>query len=180
MARCFVGVMLSQEIRKGVKCLQDWIKSLPIECKLVEDYNLHVCLSFLGEVGEDKIIFFSQLLDKICEKYNSFKVNIVGIKLIPSERYVRVIALGVVDSEIFERLRKEIVEKIGGDSKPLHVTLCRVRNVLNKQKFLSEIKKNENIQVGSFVVDRVQIIKSELQRTGPIYSVIHESKLLEV
>jgi 2'-5' RNA ligase len=169
--------MLPLEIREKIKFLQNQIKNLPIDCKLVEDYNLHVCLSFLGEISEEKIYFISQLLDKICEKYEKFKIHVAKIKLIPTERYVRVIALDVIDSEIFDKLRKEIVEKIGGDSKPLHITLCRVKNISNKQKFLTEIKKNENVEVGDFLIESIQIIESKLEKKGPTYTVVRESKL---
>jgi 2'-5' RNA ligase len=116
-------------------------------------------------------------LDKICEKYNKFEVKVARIKLIPTENYVRVIALDLIDSETFDKLRREIAEKIGGDSKPLHVTLCRVKSILNKQKFLDEIKKIEKIETGNFLVEKVQIIESKLERKGPIYTIIKESKL---
>jgi 2'-5' RNA ligase len=175
--RCFIGVMLPEEIKEKIKGLQDQIKSLPINCKFVEDYNLHVCLSFLGEISEEKIDFISHLLDKICEKYNKFEVKVAKIKLIPSKNYVRVIALDLIDSETFDKLRREIAEKIGGDSKPLHVTLCRVKSILNRQKFLDKIKKIEEIKVGNFLVEKVQIIESKLKREGPIYTIIKESKL---
>jgi 2'-5' RNA ligase len=175
--RCFIGIMLPSEIKEKIKDLQNAINNLPINCKLVEDRNLHICLSFLGEITKERITHISHLLDKVCEKYSKFEVKVSKIKLIPNESYVRVIALDVIDSEILDKLRKEVAEKIGGDSKPLHVTLCRVKNILNKQKFLSEIRKFEKIEIGKLVVDKVQIIESKLDKKGPTYTVIKESLL---
>ena len=56
-----------------------------------------------------------------------------------------------------------------------HLTLMRVKNVLDKKIFLENIKKLE-LQNISFQVSSIFLIKSELGEAGPVYSNIHESK----
>jgi 2'-5' RNA ligase len=176
MVRCFVGILLPQEIKNKIASIQENIKSMPISCKFVEPENIHICLSFLGEVEESKSDFISTLLDKICESYENLEIKIEKIKLIPNEKYVRVIAFNV-ESKLLDSLRNEISRKIGGDSKPLHVTLCRVKNISDKRRFLELYKEIENSGVGTLTISSIQLIKSELSREGPKYIAVHESKL---
>jgi 2'-5' RNA ligase len=177
MVRCFIGFVLPQNIKKHVDEIQKEIVSWPIMCKFVEVENLHVCMSFLGEVDEKEIDCIGKKLDEICKIYPKFEAVVNGVKAIPNESYIRVLALDVSDSKgIMESIRKEVVEKIGGDSHPPHLTLCRVKNVSDKKSVVQKLEEMKS--VGEiFHVAGMQLIKSELSRSGPVYSVIHESML---
>lgn len=180
MVRCFVGFLIPEHLRKSISEVKDELSKLEMKCKFVEDENLHICFSFLGEVEEEKIDYISKNLDSICNSYAGFEVFIDGVKPIPSENYIRVIALDVVDSNrVLKSIAKEIQERIGGDSKPPHLTLCRVKNITNKQEMKKKIQELRQKKIGNMKITSVQLIKSELQRGGPLYSAIHESKLME-
>ncbi len=176
--RCFIGFLVPRALKKPIVELQEKIKKLPIKAKFVEPENLHLCFSFLGEKTEKEIEEISAKLDELSKNFKSFEVMVKGVKLIPNEKYVRVIALDVFDeNRVLEGLRLEVKRVIGGDSKPAHLTLCRVKNISEKANFLEEIRKIKDISVGKFTLSSLQLIKSELRRTGPIYTALHESKL---
>lgn len=178
MVRCFIGILIPEELKKPIKNIQDRFKNLPMSCKLVESTNLHVSLSFLGEIEENKIEEVKRNLDLICSEFRKFKVTISGLKTIPSKTYIRVLALELYDKEKnLEEISKKIKEKIGGDVKPPHLTLARVKNISNKQKILEELEKMERVELGDFLMSSIQLIKSELRRTGPVYLTLHESRL---
>lgn len=177
MVRCFIGLLLPENVKNRVAEIQREVAQLPLVCKFVEVENLHICLSFLGEVNEHEIDSISKNLDVICKNYPKFEVSVGGIKAIPNENYIRVLALDVLEKTgVIENIGREIVQKIGGDSKPPHLTLCRVKSISDKRNVIQKLKEikmeNEN-----FTVDSMQLIKSELKRTGPVYSPIYESKL---
>jgi 2'-5' RNA ligase len=176
MVRCFVGLFIPTEIKEKIIKIQNQIQKLPITLKLVEAENLHICLSFLGEVKEEKIKNICEKLDSICKRYNKFEVEISGIKLIPSENYVRVLALDVKNN-MLESIRKDVEKEIGGDSKPLHLTLCRIKKIEDKKETIKKIKKIES-EVGKFEVEKISLIKSILQKSGPIYTSLYDSFLL--
>jgi 2'-5' RNA ligase len=179
MVRCFIGILTPEELNENIEKVIEEVKKLPLKCKFVEKRNFHVCLSFLGEVKEEEIESIRKNLDSIALGFKPFDVFIKGIKLIPSEKFLRVIALDVMDeSRRIETLRKEIVRIIGGDSKPPHITLCRVKNIEKKGFALKKLEEMKNIEIGKMKIEKIQLIKSELSREGPFYSVIHESKLL--
>ena len=177
MVRCFIGVRIPESLWTKIIEVQNMLKNLPIDCKMVESENFHISLSFLGEVEDEKIGFLSSVLDFICKNYSRFAVEIGRIKLIPNESYIRVLALDVIGNGILKSLSKEVKLKIGGDVKPPHLTLCRVRDVKNKNIVVDEIKKFD-VNVGSFVVSSINLIKSELKKSGPVYADLHQSNLL--
>ncbi len=173
MGRCFVGIMVPEHIRDVAISLQKRLAEFGMKCKFVEPKNMHICLSFLGEVDDRKIEDLKRALDAVAERYKSFDIKIGKMKFIPSENYIRVIVLSVDD--LLERMRKAVVEAVGGDSKPPHLTLCRVKYVDDKKRFVNEF--GEVVCGETFRVGSIQLIKSELQRSGPVYTVIHESRL---
>ncbi|MEM5766350.1 MAG: RNA 2',3'-cyclic phosphodiesterase [Candidatus Aenigmatarchaeota archaeon] len=177
MVRCFVGYLLPEDIKEEIVELQNKIKKWPIVCKMVEKENLHLNFSFLGEIQESQIKEIYEKIDVVGKKFKKFEVKIGGMKAIPSDKYIRVIVLDVFDeTNNLKSLFDEINKNIKGDSKPAHITLCRVKSIKNKhevRKFIFE----ENKPHGKFVINAIQLIKSELKKTGPIYSILHQTEL---
>jgi len=177
--RVFIGFFVPEDIRNYVVGVQSGLEKLPMSCKMVEPHNLHVCLSFLGNLSDAEAEKMQHTLSKICESQPKFEVGVGNIKLIPNERYIRVIVLKILDpSGILEAVCSGIKEGIGGSIKPPHLTVCRVKNISDKEKVLAEIKKFETKDDLKFVVEGINLVKSELSRSGPKYNVVHEAELL--
>ncbi len=175
MVRCFIGIMIPGEIRKRVISLQNELRALPMRCKFVEPDNLHISLSFLGEISENEVERISNKLDVICNGFKPFQAYVAGLRTIPSKSYFRVLALDV-KSDGIEKLSKDVKRKIGGSVHPPHLTLCRVKSVEKKEDVIKWVEERKNVDIGSFVVSDVKLVKSELSRSGPRYTVLHESK----
>lgn len=176
MARLFIGVFVPEQAKKPVLDLQGSLTRMPMDLKLVERENLHVSLTFLGETPDEKIDLISKRLDEVCGRYQKFTAKASGVLLIPNESYIRVIALDVKSSDdVLEKMRKDVVSAVGGDSRRAHLTLARVRTV-NDKNFVREKMKSESAET-FFEIGSVSLIKSVVTRKGPVYEVVHESKL---
>jgi 2'-5' RNA ligase len=168
MVRCFIAVypVKSQKVFE----LQEKIGKL-IDGKEVEKENMHITLSFLGEKQESEINEIKERLDKIAKNSYKREAILTRVKFIPNERFFRVIAIDVAGLEDLS----EIIEKeVGGDVKPPHLTLFRVKNVKDKKVLLEfgNIEINEKI-----FVDKICLMKSTLTPKGPIYEVIDSFEL---
>jgi len=177
MARCFIGFLIPEEAKTDIMKIIEELKGLPMDCKFVEEENLHLCFSFLGEVDDEKIKNVSAGIDSVASNCTIFDVRIHGMKMIPNEKYVRALALDVDGGGELTKMIKNIQEEAGGDAKPPHLTLCRIKSVKNKEAVVERIKKFQEMEAINFTIDSIQLIKSELSVSGPVYSVIHESKL---
>ncbi|MFH7903457.1 MAG: RNA 2',3'-cyclic phosphodiesterase [Candidatus Aenigmatarchaeota archaeon] len=170
--RAFIAYFLKEDLKEKIEKIQKELKNLnAFQAKFVEKENLHLSFTFLGEV-EDVNPIIKKL--ESFRNYGKIEAKLKNLLLIPSKEYFRVIAIGV-ESDKAEKLRKEIFEKIGGDSKPLHLTLCRVKSVSNKQKVL-EYQQKFNLEE-DIVIDKICLVKSTLTFSGPIYEIIHEISL---
>jgi|UniRef100_A0A7C5YXQ3 2'-5' RNA ligase len=176
MVRCFVGFLLPEIVKEKVVSVQEEIKKLPIVCKFVERENLHICFSFLGNVKEEALEGINSSLSNICKNVRPIRATLDGVKFIPNENFIRVLVLSVVSSEL-EGLIYKINKEVGGDAKPPHVTLCRVKRVENKNYVVQKLKE-VRVEKIDFLVDSVCLIRSELKKGGPTYSIIKEFKLL--
>ena len=167
--------MIPEELKEKIIAVENEIKKLPIDCKMVEAGNLHISLSFLGEVGDGEIVDIEKQLDDICSRYSPFEIEVSGIMFIPNENYFRVLAIDCQDG-MLKTVGRDVRIEIGGDVKPPHLTLCRVRNIKEKEMVVDRIRKMD-FSIGKFAVSGIQLIKSQLQKPGPIYTVLHESRL---
>lgn len=172
MVRAFVGANIPEDIKRYVIDIQEQIKSLPVKAKFVEPENLHISLSFLGEITDAEIETIKLTLDGMSEFYEKFEITLGDILLIPNEKFVRVVALDV-KSDILESIRKEIVKGVGGESHHAHLTLARISNIVDKQKFIEGV---DNILCSemSFTIDSICLIKSALQKPGPVYTILNK------
>jgi len=176
MVRCFIGIFIPDSLKPKILEIQNLIKSPYVDYKLVEVENLHLTLSFLGEVEDTRVPDIKDELDRICSNFKKFNISIAGIKFIPNEKYIRVIVLDAFDNlGTLLEISKEIKFCIGGDAKPPHLTLCRIKKI-NKDV----VSKLQNIDsyCGGFQIASVQLIESRLSRSGPVYNILHEAKLL--
>lgn len=175
--RVFIGFFIPPGPRERLVELQKRVAKLPVSCKMVEPENLHVCLSFLGNVRDDGLDNMVVKLEKICSNCEDFDVDVEDIKLIPSKSYVRVVALGASsESGGLEKIASDVSKrfsKCGGKSHPPHVTLCRVGGVVDKVGFLKGVESLGPIGI-KFHVNSLSLIKSELGGERPIYSTVKE------
>lgn len=174
MARLFIGIMLPDDMKNKIEILQKEIAKLPLKAKFVEKENLHITLSFLGEVQETEKMKIIKELEKICEGVKKYEIELGNLLFIPNENYFRVIAINVKSEKLIE-ISKLIEEKIGGDVKPPHLTLCRIKNVENRENVVRKMKEMKF--KANFFVNSIELIESKLTREGPTYLIIHSTKL---
>jgi 2'-5' RNA ligase len=174
MVRCFIAVAIPEDVKMRVSDLQTQLKELPMSCKLVEKENMHATLSFLGEVDDATVEEIKKKMDIVCKNFSKIEAKVYGLKIIPSESYIRVIALDIFDDAgKLKQLSNDIKRTVGGDVKPPHLTLCRVRDVKNKNEVLSKLEVWKVFDAGSFTISNILLMKSELSREGPAYEALH-------
>lgn len=178
MVRLFVCIWVPEFLRDRIVEFQKEIKKLPIKTKFVEPENLHLTITFLGDVKESDIVSLKEKLDASLKNINKFHVKLKGLKIIPNENYIRVIGINVENRDEISSLIRGVGKSIDGKFyEETKLTLCRVKNIKDKQLLRNFIEKHRKIEIGEFEVKSVVLVKSMLTRQGPIYETIYESLL---
>ena len=145
---------------------------------VVEKENIHLTLRFLGEVEERKLEELVKALSAV-RKPGGFEVCIKGLGAFPGPDSPRVLWAGAEKGdkelrELHEAVDSAIAhlgfQKEGRFSS--HYTIARVKYLRNSnglKDLLAEYKENV---FGCFRVDSFYLMKSVLQRSGPVYSEI--------
>ena len=171
--RVFISVDFPDEVKEKIKKIQ---AELPeFTGKKTEFENLHLTLKFLGEISEEQAEKVKEKLKEIKLKKREAEIDDLGVF---SESFVRIIWL---HSSGLEELQKEIDGKLsdffGKERRFMgHITIARVKNIKNKEKFLAEFRKIK-IKPIKFEADKFKLKKSILTAEKPVYEDIGEYKL---
>ena len=178
--RAFIAIDLPENIKEELAKIQ---RQLPeAKMKLVEKQNLHLTLRFLGEISDTQINKIKEKLREI--KMKKFCSSLTSIGVFPSEKFVRIIWIGLKaekGEEIFQ-LREKIekaVEEAGmkkDERFESHLTLARVKFIKDKKGFIEKINQIK-VKPLEFFVTNFALKKSTLTKAGPIYEDILKFEL---
>ena len=176
--RCFIAINLPPEIKDAleitIKNLAEVNRNAKINWTRVE--NLHLTLHFLDEITESQIELVAAELQKITTEYNRVNVSLDALGAFPDIKNPRAIFIGIKDGQILEKIQKKIGFELGRlgfkiDTRPweAHITLGRVKT--------GAVKLDFKVPIGEFGIKSIELMKSTLTPSGPIYEVIKSFEL---
>ncbi|HEY4700060.1 MAG TPA: RNA 2',3'-cyclic phosphodiesterase [Nitrososphaerales archaeon] len=174
--RAFIAVDLNDEtVKRNLEDLQRALESSGAHLKSVKPSNLHFTIRFLGEISEEEsrnVINIMKDLD-----ISSFRISFKGLGYFPDLSRISVVWVGVDEGKNeLARLAEQVEIRIRSlGFKPEkkfvpHLTICRVRNELNKDLIINASKPYVNNLFGETFVDSIKLKKSTLSTDGPIYN----------
>ncbi|AAY80629.1 RNA 2',3'-cyclic phosphodiesterase [Sulfolobus acidocaldarius] len=179
MLRLFTGINVPNY--EKINELMQAISRTGADIKLVEPWNIHITLVFIGEVHENKLELIKDGLKRI--SFNKFKVRLHGTGAFPSLGKPRVVWVGIDEGAIELRMirgsiYKELVNRgIRPDEEKEfspHLTIGRVRGPRNMQNLIQVINEYQGTDFGEFTVEKFTLYKSTLTQKGPIYEPLLE------
>jgi len=176
--RLFIGVRVPDEIRNRMAEVGRKLESKAKEARVVSPENLHVTLKFLGEVKEEDVSRIASILEDGLKNTAAFKATVKGSGVFPDEKNIRVFWIGM-DSQgelkklnilIENRLEEAGFRKEGRFRE--HITIARFKST-PKISFLKELmEKYREEMFGEMEIGAVELIKSDLRSSGPIYTTV--------
>ena len=188
--RIFIAINLPGEIKKELKEItQELNYSFPEKgiVRWVGKDNLHLTLLFLGNIREEALLETSEIVKKTVQKENPFSLKLTNIQYGPPGKMPpRLIWLNIEKKpelvEVVENLKKEIAEKgilnkFEEKAFSPHITLGRIR-AFQWRRMEPEERPNIEREVNlDFGVDSIDIMESNLKRTGAEYTILESIKL---
>jgi len=184
LIRAFIAIDIDDKTINSLVNVQEAIASLKCDIKFVERENIHLTLKFLGEIPLNKVHEVCEVMNNV--KFPPFTLEVKGLGVFPSFSRPRVVWAGVGEGyqnvvEIFRFLDstlKKLNFKSEDEDFVPHITIGRFKSSRNINAFLDLIKNYRDTTFGKFNVTCIRLKKSTLTPRGPIYSNLHEVKLV--
>jgi RNA 2',3'-cyclic 3'-phosphodiesterase len=178
--RVFIGIRIPGDIKKNIEQVEEKLKNKIKEARLVPAGNLHLTLKFLGEVKQNNLERLKAVLQKIARQFQAFEAEIKGLGTFPTGKEIRVMWVGVESGENLKKLNSSIENELEtegyGKEKRFkeHITIARFK-ALPKLSFVEEVKKKfDSKTFGKYMVDGMELIKSDLTGKGAVYTTIEK------
>jgi 2'-5' RNA ligase len=151
--------------------------------KAVAAGNLHITLRFLGETDESSLPAVTQAIEQAASSRRAFDFQLAGVGAFPSVSRPSVVWVGARGDGPLLDLVSELNPGIdalgfGGDARPFvtHLTIARVK-ARPPQRLLQLLSLWRDAAIGRVRVSRIDLMKSQLTKSGPIYSVVQSVPL---
>jgi 2'-5' RNA ligase len=179
--RSFIAIELPREIKENIDKGTEGLKSTGADVKWVKADNLHLTLKFLGNTPERYLHNIKDRLESVAKLHNKFDIRISGVGVFPNTKNLRVVWIGIKDSEMILKLQRDIDESLkefgfeieDREFKP-HLTIGRVRSHKNKDILIKELATLKTVDFGKIEVKSIALMKSELKPTGAEYFTMSE------
>jgi RNA 2',3'-cyclic 3'-phosphodiesterase len=181
--RCFVAVPLPAEIRQALGAAIDPAGplggALPDVRWQRKSENLHVTLSFLGNVPDGRVRALVGAMPALVAGITRFPITVRGLGAFASARRANVIWAGVEDPA---GALARIAALFAGESDPreagrpfrAHVTLGRCKTAVDARPVLARLA---DTTFGSATVAEVHLYESRLGRQGSTYTILGRGPL---
>jgi 2'-5' RNA ligase len=176
--RVFIAVDLPNEIRKALSDVERELRPLTNNVRWVAPESIHITLKFIGEIPEKRFEDIDEAVTGLTWK--SFTVTVRGVGFFPGTRSPRVFWAGM-EAPTMQGLAERLdtrMERLGFEKEKRafrpHITLARASHSRIQSSLVSAAAKYEQHEFGSFVVDRMFLIKSTLKPSGAVYEKLKE------
>ena len=181
--RSFIALNVPEECRGRVVAFQSELRSFPEPVKWVRTEGIHLTLKFLGDISESRVAPIEKALAEVLRDRKSFTVQIAGLGAFPRLKQARVLWVGLKESA--DQL-VSLAQSIEDALEPLgfprerrkfspHLTLGHVKRRLSGD-FIGHFQ-NLVFDAGSFRVECVHLMQSQLRPAGAVYSILTDLPL---
>lgn len=179
--RAFFSFPLDKSVREEIGDFQSRIDS-PARVKWVSSENLHITVKFLGDIKKGQVREIISSAEEATSSFEPFQFLIDKLGAFPDLSYPKVIWLGShhppsVMIELNEKLEDSLYS-VGFDREDRkyvpHITLGRTKEKSDGKikKLGANLKKVDFDEEKSIRVERLELMKSELTRSGPVYELL--------
>jgi len=183
--RTFVAANLDPGLKAALARVQDRLKATRADVGWVRPENLHLTLKFLGQVEEGRLGAIGEAIAAAATGSGPIRLVFEGLGAFPSPRAARVVWIGLSHgAEALAKLQTRVeagLESLGfaREVRPFtaHLTLGRVRSPAHREQLACALTSTPAEALGEMVLDRIDLMKSDLSVAGARYSTLQSFPL---
>ncbi len=185
-SRIFIGVDIGEEILDNAADLQARLARTGADVKWVTPASMHITLLFLGETDNRDLLTVCRVVQDVASREPPFTLRVSGVGAFPNNRHPKILWAGITDgADALRRLYDDLETKLldlGCYRKEErgytpHLTLGRAKAERDGHVLVPELVKHLAWDGGRTVVEEVVVYSSELERDGPVYTVLGRGEL---
>lgn len=181
--RAFVSISIPDDLKQGIGSLLERLKRADLfSIRWVKADTVHVTLKFLGDVETGRLEPILKSLKGALAGVEPFSMQVRGMGVFPNPSFPRVIWLGLTDN--LDRMRDLVgrvnraLQEFGFERDEQgfqpHLTLGRVKSLVQKGTLIRKIQEFKDLEIGSLMVDRIFLMKSDLNPGGASHTPLGE------
>ena len=184
--RSFIAVHIPDAVRRDISILIGGLRSCGDgeDVKWVRPESLHLTLKFLGDVEQERIGAAAGAIERSVSAQPAFDLTLGGTGAFPNPRRPSVLWIGVrKGAEPLASLAGAVETGLAGlgferEKRPFsaHLTLGRIRSPGNAGKIVERMTA-AGFECDPFRIHAVHVMKSDLQRSGAVYTTLRTLKL---
>lgn len=183
--RAFLAVDLAPEVHATLVALKRQLAAAIPTVRWVRDEGLHATIKFLGQVAATQIESLRQALFPVVSPFAPFPVHVRALGAFPSPARPRVVWVGLVAEELagLAAAVDIALEPLGfpRERRPFrsHITLGRIDAPQAWAPLADALRHHVSDDFGCCRIDELVAYRSELQRTGAVYTRLWSIGLVE-
>jgi 2'-5' RNA ligase len=182
--RTFIAVNVAPAVAMRLARLIAEMQMGEAKIKWVAENNMHITLQFLGDVEPTLIPEISQAVEQAAGEVEPFEMVCAGLGAFPDRRRPRSLWIGVEKGAEpmcdLQRGVEKALKKLGFRPEARkfhpHLTLGRVKRS-EPHEIAALFEGREQFIAGATAVDEVVLYSSQLERDGPVYTVLATAPL---
>lgn len=189
--RAFIAVEIPLDIRQNVEhATSNLRRGTGSLIRWVAVENMHLTVKFLGDIPSANVEVLTRMIQAEADSLHCFDIHLTGIGSFPGPKRPRVIYIGIqapAELEAFQRQLESATRRLGynsdangGRSFAPHLTIGRVRQNIpadDLKKIRRALEESKIDSPGTARVNSVHLYKSDLKRTGPVYTKLFSAHL---
>lgn len=185
LIRLFVAVELNDEVRGRLAEEQGRLQRVVQGVRWIPPEQMHITLVFIGDVFSGQVDGIAEVLESAARDCAGFNMKITGLGVFGSRHQPRVVWAGVGEGAAEAvALQARVVRglstlELAFDNRPFspHLTLGRVKSSGMARGLTDAVERTAMRVYGTVQVDRLFLIRSELQPQGSVYTAVSQSFL---
>ena len=184
--RCFIALPLPGKIISRISDLQNRLKKSGENIKWTPPENIHITLKFLGDLTPDQIWETKGRLSMAAQHAPPFSLKAAGIGFFPGAKNARIVWTGIQgDARALSRFHETIHRRLNmcpSHRRPFksHVTLGRARGRIPAETAAKWLSQWHEFQTPIGLCHDMALFKSDLKKTGAIYTPLATWRLSHV
>lgn len=188
MTRTFIALEMQAAVQRNLEAVIRQAERLLPDVRWVDPASIHLTLAFLGELDEKQLAQATQAAQEAAKRSANFSYQLGSMGIFGTIQRPRVIWVGIEEPSgallrLHGALKQELERRdFETEARPFspHLTLARIKDPLHsdeQQQLQRLLSDRQLVSSETYQIKHIELFKSELSRSGAVYTALTSCEL---